>query len=229
MVTACPIEWEPLHSPGLASWFVIPVVPVTFPDGAGAGRHFMDHGTTATTDESLMGEIALGDVDSFTEFYDRHSGLLFSVAVHILRDEREAEDVLQEAMVALWERAARYDASLGKPVSWVVTMTRNRAIDRLRGLKRRPQATAVELEEPDAVSDEADSATARMMSHESALSLRKALGQLPEDQRRAIELAFFGGLTHVEIAESTATPLGTVKARIRRGMLQLRDGLDGLL
>jgi RNA polymerase sigma-70 factor, ECF subfamily len=229
MVIACPIEWEPLDSPAAVSWYVLPVVPATFTEGAGVARHSMDHGTTDMTDESLMGEIARGHVDSFTEFYDRHSGPLFSVAFHILRDEREAEDVLQEAMVALWERAARYDSSLGKPVSWAVTMTRNRAIDRLRGLKRRPQATAVELEEPDAVSDEADSATARMMSRESAQSLRRALGQLPEDQRRAIELAFFGGLTHVEIAEATATPLGTVKARIRRGMLQLRDGLEGLL
>lgn len=229
MVTACPIEWEPVDSHAVSSWFVLPVVPVASLDGAGAARHFMDHGTTDSTDTALMGGIARGDTDAFAAFYDRHSGLLFSVAVHVLRDEREAEDVLQEAMVSLWERATQYDASLGKPLSWAVTLTRNRAIDRLRGLKRRPQATAVDLEDADAASDESATATSHVMMQESTQSLRQALRGLPDDQRSAIELAFFQGLTHVEIADAIQVPLGTVKARIRRGMLELRDALEGLL
>jgi RNA polymerase sigma-70 factor, ECF subfamily len=229
MVTACPIEWEPVDSPAVPSWFVLPVVPVAPIDGAGSARQFMENATNDITDEVLMGGIARGDTGSFAAFYDRYSGLLFSVAVHVLRDDREAEDVLQEAMVSLWERAALYDSSLGKPLSWAVTLTRNRAIDRLRGLKRRPQATAVDLEEADVASDESATATSHVMMQESTHSLRQALRGLPDDQRRAIELAFFQGLTHVEIAEAIHVPLGTVKARIRRGMLELRDALEGLL
>lgn len=228
MVVACPIEWEPLDTPAVAPCFTLPVVPVVPTDAAATARRFMDS-TTGISDEELMGGIARGDAEALAEFYDRHAGLLFSVAVHVLRDEREAEDVLQEAMVALWERAALYDSSLGKPLSWAVTLTRNRSIDRLRGLKRRPQAAAIELEENDGAFAEPETATEKLILSESSAVLRSALRRLPADQREAIELAFFRGLTHVEIAETTGAPLGTVKARIRRGMLELRDALEGLL
>ncbi len=190
----------------------------------------MDTTCTELTDEALLSRIAGGDAAAFAAFYDRHSSLLFSITTHVLRDDREAEDVLQEAMVALWERAASYDRMLGKPVSWAITLTRNRAIDRLRALKRRQHGASQPIDELETVlADPAASASENAMSHESAGLVRAALVDLPGEQRQAIELAFFRGLSHFEIAEKLRVPLGTIKARIRRGMLCLRDALEGSL
>ena len=190
----------------------------------------MDTTCTELTDEALLSRIAQGDSAAFASFYDRHSNLLFSIATHVLRDDREAEDVLQEAMVSLWERAASYNQSLGRPMSWAVTVTRNRAIDRLRALKRRQHGASQPIDELETVlADPAASAADNAMSRESAGLVRAALVALPDDQRTAIELAFFRGLSHLEIAEQLRIPLGTIKARIRRGMLFLRDALEGSL
>ena len=190
----------------------------------------MDTTCTELTDEALLSRIAQGDSAAFASFYDRHANLLFSIATHVLRDDREAEDVLQEAMVSLWERAASYNQSLGRPMSWAVTVTRNRAIDRLRALKRRQHGAAQPIDELETVlADPAASASENAMSQESAGLVRAALVDLPGEQRQAIELAFFRGLSHFEIAEKLRVPLGTIKARIRRGMLFLRDALEGSL
>lgn len=190
----------------------------------------MESITSEVPDEALLSRIAGGDSVAFASFYDRHSNLLFSIATHVLRDDREAEDVLQESMVALWERASSYDRTLGKPVSWAITLTRNRAIDRLRALKRRQHGAAQPLDELESVlTDPAASASDSAMTQESAGLVRTALTALPGEQRAAIELAFFRGLTHSEIAEQLEVPLGTIKARIRRGMLLLRDALEGSL
>lgn len=190
----------------------------------------METTSKEVADEALLSRIAEGDAAAFAAFYDRHSGLLFSIAAHVLRDDREAEDVLQEAMVLLWERASSYERSLGKPVSWAVTLTRNKAIDRLRALKRRQHGAAQPLDELESVlADPAASASDSAMSHESAGIVRSALVNLPGEQRQAIELAFFRGLSHGEIADQLRVPLGTIKARIRRGMLFLRDALEGSL
>lgn len=190
----------------------------------------METTSNEVADEALLSRIAEGDSAAFSSFYDRHSNLLFSIATHVLRDDREAEDVLQEAMVLLWERATTYDRSLGKPLSWAVTLTRNKAIDRLRALKRRQHGAAQPLDELESVlADPAASASDSAMSHESAGLVRAALVTLPGEQRQAIELAFFRGLSHCEIADQLRVPLGTIKARIRRGMLFLRDALEGSL
>lgn len=190
----------------------------------------MDTTCTELTDEALLSRIAGGDAAAFAAFYDRHSSLLFSIATHVLRDDREAEDILQEAMVSLWERAGSYNQSLGRPMSWAITLTRNRAIDRLRALKRRQHGATQPIDELETVlADPAASASDNAMSQESAGLVRAALVDLPSEQRQAIELAFFRGLSHFEIAEKLRVPLGTIKARIRRGMLFLRDALEGSL
>ncbi len=183
-----------------------------------------------SSDEELLSRIARGDVDAFGAFYDRHSSLLFGLAVKILCDHHEAEEVLQEALVLIFERALTYDSTLGKPLSWAVTLTRNKAIDRLRSLQRKRRllnevASKGEVQCGEAINDPLQKA----LEGESVGTIHNALAQLPVEQRRAIELAFLGGLTHSEIAERLGDPLGTVKARIRRGMLFLRDCLEGQL
>jgi RNA polymerase sigma-70 factor (ECF subfamily) len=146
----------------------------------------------------------------------------------ILHDHHEAEEALQEAMTLIWERAAAYDASLGKPLSWAVTIMRNKAIDRLRSSQRKARLIAEAAPEIEAnLSNDTASAQARAIAGDAASAVRCALTGLPREQRQAIELAFFGGLTHAEIAERLGEPLGTTKARIRRGMLTLRDSLEG--
>ena len=181
-------------------------------------------------DAELLARTARGDTAALARLYDRHSGLLFSLVVHILRDRHEAEDVLQEAFLQIWERAPLYDPTLGKPMSWLVSLTRNKAIDRFRKRRRAAetvaQATAAAEVWPTHVP--ADEAHAPQAQDDAAL-IRRALMELSAAQRQAIELAFLSGLTHLEIAEKLATPAGTIKARIRRGMMTMRDALEGQL
>jgi RNA polymerase sigma-70 factor (ECF subfamily) len=146
-----------------------------------------------------------------------------------LEQNEEAEDALQEALTLLWERSSSYNASLGRPLSWAVALTRNKAIDRLRGRQRRSEwVSAMDVDIPEVPADQrpVDHSSQNLDQHR---LLRSALDGLPTDQRRAIELAFFSGLSHAEVAGAMNAPLGTIKARIRRGMLTLRDGLEGRL
>ena len=161
--------------------------------------------------------------------YDRYSTLLFSVALKILAEPEEARDVLQHVFLTLHEKAARYDSALGRPAAWLATMARNRAIDRLRALKRdRRYAEKIRLEAHASDYAPAPSNAPATYSDEVEI-LRSAVSQLPDDQRHALELAYFGGFTQQEISDHLSQPLGTVKARIRRGLLKLRESLDGLL
>lgn len=174
-------------------------------------------------DVELLREIGAGDRTAFARFYDSYSKLLFSIAFKILNDSKEAEDVLQEVFLQIWDKAGQYDSRLGKPVSWAVTLTRNKAIDHIRSSQRRAKLmedAAVEMspEEP---------ANESVRGRESATLISSAVAELPAEQRQAIELAFFRGLTQNEISETLKEPLGTIKARIRRGMLKLRDRLEG--
>jgi RNA polymerase sigma-70 factor (ECF subfamily) len=182
-------------------------------------------------DAELFSRIASGDAEAFAGFYDRHSRLLFGIAFKILGSAHEAEDILQDACVTFWERAPLYDSRLGTPLSWVVTLTRNKAIDRLR-LHRR-KADLVESAAAEAVVHQdpptPHNSTQAVASGENAALVRAALDTLSADQREALHLGFFCGLTHAEIAERLNQPLGTIKARIRRGMLTLRDALEGRL
>ena len=180
-------------------------------------------------DGELLRRIAAQDRAAFAEFYDRHSTLMFSVAAKILRDTSEAEDVLQETFAHLWEKAGSFDPQLGKASSWVVTMARNKAIDRIRASQRRNRLAEEAGVEFAIATEAADTANEAVFGHDKAKLIQSAIVELPEEQRHAIELAYFSGLTQDEISQKLNTPLGTIKARIRRGLLKLRDQLEGVL
>jgi len=179
-------------------------------------------------DIELLRQIAGGDRAAFAEFYDRHSTLMFSVASKILNNAGEAEDVLQEVFMQIWEKAGRFDPKLGKASSWAAVLVRNRAIDRIRALQRRTHL-AEEAGAEQASIEVSDTANEEVHGHEKAKLIQLAIVELPAEQRRAIELTYFSGLTQDEISKKLNQPLGTIKARIRRGLLKLRDQLEGVL
>jgi RNA polymerase sigma-70 factor (ECF subfamily) len=171
----------------------------------------------------LLKKIGEGDRESFAEFYEKFGGVIYSTALRVLNDHRDAEDVAQEVFVMIWEKAKMYDPARGKPLTWAVTMTRNKAIDKLRSLQRRFRLRD-ELEE-EAKADDFTTDRAPIDDVETTERgeiLRSAVLKLSKEQREVIEMAYFSGLTQNEIAERLHEPLGTVKARIRRGMLKLR-------
>lgn len=189
----------------------------------------MDAPESSPVDSELFEQVSRGDATAFAAFFDRHSQLLFNVALRVLGNPHDAEDALAEAAVLLWERAPVYDPMFGKPVSWAITLTRNKAIDRLRSRQRKAMVHDAAATEAGFGAETEPEAPQAAMTSETAAFVRTALEVLPKEQRRAIELAFFGGLTQLEISEQLGVPLGTVKARIRRGMLALRDALEGHL
>lgn len=180
-------------------------------------------------DVELLRRVALGDKVAFAELYDRLSGVLYSTVMRILNDSRESEDVLQEVFLQIWDKAGTYDSQLGKPFNWALTLTRNRAIDRLRSLRRRYEFVAETTETALSTPTYAPDAGREIYQKERSLQVRKALEGLPLEQRQAIEMAFLGGQTQNEISEQLGQPLGTIKARIRRGMLKLRESLGDWL
>ena len=176
---------------------------------------------------ALLRQIAQGDHASLAELYDRFSGVLFSVAYRVLNNQEAAEDVLQDVFIQIWEKAPLYDPSRGKPMTWAITLTRNKAIDRLRSTVRRNRL-GDDLEREAQSQDQFDDRSSfdALASEDRGKLVREAMQKLPKDQREAIGLAFFSSLTQTEIAERLNVPLGTIKARIRRGMLRLRDVLS---
>jgi RNA polymerase sigma-70 factor (ECF subfamily) len=171
--------------------------------------------------------MARGDHDALAEIYDRHARLVFSLALRIVRDQGAAEDIVQEVFSQAWRQAARYEPRRGNVIAWLLNLTRSRAIDRLRGRRSRPEAAgnSLALEMPDLGQpiDEKLALSGR------AAEIRAAVEELSVLQRVAIELSFYEGLTHVEIAERLELPLGTVKTRIRQGLLKLKDRLAGVM
>jgi RNA polymerase sigma-70 factor (ECF subfamily) len=187
-------------------------------------------GTSVTTERfekseeiALLLQVGRGDREAFATFYDRYAGIIFSTALRVLNDATDAEDVTQEVFVMIWDKAAMYDPARGKPLTWAVTMTRNKAIDRIRSHQRRSrlreEAGNEQLPE-DTVNNRAPSDD--VDAFEQGDMVRAAVGKLSTEQRIVIEMAYFKGLTQNEIAEQLHEPLGTVKARIRRGMMKLK-------
>ena len=171
----------------------------------------------------LLKRIGEGDRRSFSEFYDRFSRVLFATAYAVLRNHELTEDVLQEVFIQIWQKAGLFNPGKGKPLTWAMTLTRNKAIDRLRTIQRRSHLLEAVQEEAAAVElfDDQNSFRAAVLG-ESCELLREALTRLPEDQRKAIELAFISSLTLQEVAEQLGEPLSTIKARVRRGLVRLR-------
>ncbi len=163
----------------------------------------------------LLYRLAQGEHEALGEVYDLYAGLVNALALRILRDRSDAEDVVQEVFVQVWRQAARFDPARGTPEAWLCTMARSRALDRLRRRTSR-------REDP---SDQAPPGSVDPPRAEEALAVQKALGDLSADQRRALELAYYEGLTQTEIAERLGEPLGTIKTRIRTAMIKLRESL----
>lgn len=167
-----------------------------------------------------MRAIARGDEQSLASLYDRYRLILFGLILRILHSRAEAEDVLQDVFIQVWKRAGDYDESRGRTFTWLVTLARSRAIDRLRALDSRQRTANESLEGvTDSVSDAAEDA----FKSEQREVVRAALAALPSEQRQTLLLAYFEGLTQTEIAERLNAPLGTVKTRMRSGMIKLRE------
>jgi len=166
-------------------------------------------------DNALVLAIRSGDQSAMATLYERYSSVVYSVALRVLGDTGAAEDILQDVFMQLWRKPGAFDASRGNLGAWLAVITRNRSIDLLR--KRRPEGdfeNVVLSVEPD-LATEADRSRA-------AEKVRAVLAAMPDTQRKALELAYFEGLTHTEIAAKTGEPLGTIKTRIRAGLLALR-------
>jgi|SRR5262245_50703217 len=170
-------------------------------------------------DVALIDRIVARDHHAIAELYERHSRLLFGLILRILREREEAEDVLQEVFLAVWTRADTYKVSLGTPVGWLVRIARNRAIDRLRANNTRQRAKEG-LRGPAVVAHD------HAGRGEQQRDVARALEALPEEQRILIEDAYFRGLTQTELAARFSVPLGTVKTRVRMGLLALRQHLQ---
>ena len=183
------------------------------------------------TDEELIARLAHGDLDALDALYARYARPVFSLAVRVLGDEAEAEEITQDVFERAWRHAASFDRERGRFATWLLSVTHHVAIDAVRKRKRRPQAIGGE---PAAlalqlVADPHVDVAGATVNHVDGKEVRLALRMLPEPQRRAIELAYFAGLSHLEIAAMLGDPLGTVKARIRRGMDRLRLVLEGVV
>jgi RNA polymerase sigma-70 factor (ECF subfamily) len=177
-------------------------------------------------DEELMELVAGNDADAFEVILERHADAAFSLAYRMCATRSLAEDVTQEALLAMWRSATRYDRSRGSVRTWALGIVHNRAVDALRrsGVHERRRASDEGIEESLEAPERTDAqAIGNAASHE----IRGALEELPLEQRQVIELAYFGGFTHIEIASMLDTPVGTVKGRMRLGLHKLRGHLDG--
>jgi RNA polymerase sigma-70 factor (ECF subfamily) len=170
-------------------------------------------------DSNLVAAIRSGDQTAMAALYDRYSSIVYSVALRVLGDTGAAEDILQDVFMQLWRNPNAFDSSRGSLGAWLAVITRNRAIDSLR--KRRPENDIEDV----VISVETDLAIEADRSR-AAEKVRGLLGSMPAAQRSALEMAYFEGLTHTEIAAKTGEPLGTIKTRIRAGLTTLRKAFQ---
>jgi RNA polymerase sigma-70 factor, ECF subfamily len=174
-------------------------------------------------DEDLMPLVQRKDAAAFELVYDRHGGAAYSLAYRIVGDRASAEDVTQEAFLSLWRSGARYDRARGSVRTWLLGVVRNRAIDALRREATRAPTVELDLERLPDRGPTAELTDSEALRQEAAREVRGALRMLPADQLKVIELAYFAGLSHSEIAEALGMPLGTVKGRMRLGMEKIRS------
>lgn len=180
-------------------------------------------------DEELMPLIGVRDPEAFAVFYDRHGGAAYSLAYRIVGDRAAAEDVTQEAFVSIWRSGARFDSTRGSVRAWMLRIVRNRGIDFLRHRSSRAPKLGFDDEAVLEQRPAAELTDEEALRRETSGELRGALGQLPVEQSKVIELAYFGGFSHAEIARMMGLPLGTVKGRMRLGLEKIRAELaEGL-
>lgn len=176
-------------------------------------------------EEVLLQRCAQGDQEAFAELYDLVSARVFGLVRRVIRDWSLSEEVTQEVMVEVWRNSARFDPERGSAIGWILAITHRRAVDRVRSVESSQRrdtawATTVRLVEHDVTAETVESELDR-------LRVRRALDALTETQRRSVELAFYGGYTHTEVASLLDVPVGTAKTRIRDGLVKLRDTLGG--
>jgi RNA polymerase sigma-70 factor (ECF subfamily) len=184
-----------------------------------------DAASGGPTDEDLLLAAAQGDQEAIGRLYDRHQGTMYGLAMRITNDVGLAQDVVQEAMLGVWRNASRFDPGRAKARTWMLALVHHRAIDALR--RRRASVALPEADVPPpaalVVPDIWDDVVARL----DAASIREALARVPAAQREVLELAYYAGRTQQEIAQMVGIPLGTVKSRVRLGLVALRGQLDG--
>jgi RNA polymerase sigma-70 factor (ECF subfamily) len=182
----------------------------------------------STIDPQLLARVVKGDHQAFSHLYDQSSALLYSMALRILGNRDEAAELLQDVYLEVWRKVARYDVGRGTPVAWLITLTRSRAIDRLRARASRAQHVTKDATDGSMTANVADRSPGPFEAHadqELRGLVGSALASLPQAQQQAIELAYYEGLSHMEIAARLNQPLGTVKTRIKLGMSKLRETL----
>ncbi len=181
----------------------------------------------ALEDQALMERLTFQDLTAFRTLYNRYSSLVYSASLRVLRDASLAEDMVQEIFLRIWRKPESYVATRGKFATWLTSVTRNRAVDAIRSRNRRyrHETASPEEQEWDVPGDERDDPALTAEMSDQRRMILKALSGLPAEQRKVIELAYFGGLTQQEISEKLDQPLGTVKTRIRLGMQKLKIAL----
>lgn len=179
----------------------------------------------------LLKKISKRDSEALSRLYDLHSKYFYTIIFYILRDESEAEDVLQEVFLQIWERIDSYDETLGNPLAWITRITRNKAIDKLRSKGFKNRSNEIDLERIFDFSSNSSSENpeSTVMVDQDKVMIIEALKKLNENQRDLIEFAYFRGYSQSELAEHFSIPLGTVKTRMRAGMLLLREKLKHLI
>jgi RNA polymerase sigma-70 factor (ECF subfamily) len=182
---------------------------------------------TSSIDPALLASIVKGDQQAFSQLYDHSSTLLYTLAFRILGSREEADELLQDVYLEVWRKVARYDVGRGSPIAWLITLTRSRAIDRVRAHAVRGLDTTLPLDAAMTarVADLGPSPYETQADQELRIAVGNAITSLPAAQQQAIELAYYDGLSHNEIAAKLNQPLGTVKTRIKLGMSKLRESL----
>jgi len=185
----------------------------------------MSDSTTSHDDASLTGRIRSGDRDALGELYDRYAAVALATALRVVGDRQQAEDVVHDAFLAVWQKIDRFDAARGSLRAWLLTVVRNRAIDRIRAERRTLDIDA--LDEQSLLRSGPNPTWEGALDRMAAFRLRAAMDVLPAEQRMAVELAYFGGRTYREIAILTGVPQGTANGRLRLALARLREALAG--
>ncbi len=186
-----------------------------------------------TTDQELLQQVAGGDSEALSEFYDRHSRLIYGSLLRLLNDTDDAEDILQEVFIQVWRKASTYKVNLGSPKNWLVRIAHNRAINLIRSRRQRGKNAEIPIPDEDngsMIGSELidDSLIAQTINAERMQMISVAMRDLPKDQVVLLDMAFFQGYSHSEISEALQMPLGTVKTKIRNGLLSLKHSLGFL-
>jgi RNA polymerase sigma-70 factor, ECF subfamily len=191
-------------------------------------RRREDHAVVRDVDDELIERLKHGDLAALDDIYTRYARPVYSLALRILGNTADAEEVTQDVFERVWRHARSFDRGRGQFGSWLLGVTHHVAIDAVRKRQRRPQAITVDEADRPLDSPAPDDVSETTLRNLQAEQIRRALRSLPASQQQAIELAYFNGMSHLEIAAALGDPLGTIKARIRRGMQRLRLALEGV-